>query len=227
MQNFDALRLPGAAERWDEVAARGEVPLLLIRHGRTAMNAERRFLGRLDVPLDEVGRQEAACVGARLRGLPRAGLYSSPLARAHQTAITLGDPEPVDDLMELNQGQLEGLDGPTARARFPDFFDGWAQDPADVRVPGGETLSECRARAVATLSAIAARHQPGPPVIIVSHQMVLATALLHTLGQPLARFRELQLGNCSVSVMAHSAAGLRVVSVDDRQHIRLAGSPDP
>lgn len=219
MQNFDGLRLPGVAERWQDVAERGEVPLLLVRHGRTALNAERRFLGRLDVPLDEVGEQQAASVQARLATLPRAGLYASPLSRAAQTARRLGEPVLIDGLMELDQGALEGLDGPTAYGRFPEFFAGWQRDPAEVRVPGGETLAECQARSIRTLHTIASAHTPGPPVVIVSHQMVLVSALLHALNQPLARFRELYLGNCSVSVVAFSAQRLRVVSIDDRTHI--------
>ena len=93
-------------------------------------------------PVGEIGGWDqvlAARLAARLRGVPRAALYASPLARARQTAEALGDPLTLDDqLMELHQGELEGLDGPTAFARFPEVFAAWMSDPASAVIPGGE-----------------------------------------------------------------------------------------
>ena len=193
---------------------------MICRHGRTAFNAERRFLGKLDVPLDPHGERESELLGARLRGMSRAALYASPLARAWQTALRIGAPEPHKCLQELDQGELEGQRAGDMLERFPDFFAAWAVNPENARVPGGETLGECRDRAVAGVTALAALHEPGPPVVIVSHQMVMATLVLTAKGLPLGDFREYTHKNTAISVLGWSPdSGLVVHRFNDDAHV--------
>lgn len=170
---------------WRTLAEAGRVPLLLIRHGRTAANASKRLAGRLDDPLDELGLAQAAALGRRLAELPRAGLYTSPLSRARQTAAALGRAEVIEALAEMDHGELEGVTGEVVRARYPEVLRAWASDPADAPIPGGETLRQCRDRTMAALDAIAARHRPGPPVLVVGHKMALGSVVLTARGQPL------------------------------------------
>ena len=229
MQTLRAdLPTPLNALDWGPVAALGQVPLLLVRHGQTLANVERRFVGRTDVPLDEEGRRQAARLAARLQGVPRAALYASPLARARQTAEALGDPLTLDDqLMELHQGELEGLDGPTAFARFPEVFAAWMSDPASAVIPGGEALSACQSRGVAALTRIAQAHPPGPPVIVVSHQLLIVTTLLAALRQPLTGLRKLTQSNTAVNLLGWSETeGLRVWVQNDRAHLEDPPAPD-
>jgi broad specificity phosphatase PhoE len=194
---------------WTHLQA-GAVNLWLVRHGRTAHNAERRFLGRTDPPLDDVGHRQARALAA-LMPTPTA-LWSSPLARARQTAAYLGEPTVHPDLAELDQGELEGLTGPEALARFPEFFAQWAADPAHAPVPGGETLASCQARALAALGAIARRHQPGDVVAIVAHQMVIASATAALAGAPLSRWRSFTVDHVSVTALAHHGGRLRSIA---------------
>ena len=222
MQTLRAeLPTPSDALDWGPVAARGQVPLMLVRHGQTRANVERRFVGRTDVPLDDEGHRQAARLAARLQAVPRAALYASPLARARQTAEALGEPPTLDEaLMELHQGELEGLDGPTAFARFPEVFAAWMSDPASAVIPGGEALTACQSRGVAALTRIAQAHRPGPPVIVVSHQLLIVTTLLAALGQPLNGLRKLSQSNTAVNLLGWSEAeGLRVWVQNDRAHL--------
>ena len=222
MQTLRAdLSTPKDALDWGPVAASGQVPLLLVRHGQTRANVERRFVGRTDVPLDEEGHQQAARLAARLQGVPLAALYASPLSRARQTAEAIKHPITLDDqLMELHQGALEGLDGPTAFARFPEVFSAWMSDPASAVIPGGEALLACQSRGVAALTRIAQAHRPGPPVIVVSHQLLIVTTLLAALGQPLVGLRKLTQSNTAVNLLGWSEAeGLRVWVQNDRAHL--------
>ncbi|MCB9764093.1 MAG: histidine phosphatase family protein [Alphaproteobacteria bacterium] len=212
--------MPVPERRWRDLVSRGEVPLLLVRHGQTAYNQQRRFVGRTDIPLDEDGLHQARRLGERLTGLPRAALYSSPLLRARQTAAALGSPVVVTGLEELDQGELEGLHGQEAFQRYPAFFERWAADPADVRVPGGETLRECQARSLAALADLAHRHEPQLPVVVVAHQMVLASVVLHAVGLPLRFLRLVKQGNTALNLLGwHPARGLRVYRLNDTGHL--------
>ncbi len=202
-----------------EIADRGLVPLVICRHGRTRYNLERRFLGRLDIPLDRLGRREAATLGTRLGGLDRAALYSSPLARAWQTAECIGPPVAVDHLQELDQGLLEGHTGDQMVRKYPEFFRQWALDPELARVPGGETMGECRDRAVTAVCALAARHGPGRPLVLVTHQMVMAGLVLTAIDLPLRFFRKVSHHNVAISVLGWSeAGGLELFRLNDWDH---------
>ena len=174
------------------------VAVYLIRHGQTAYNRDRRFLGCTDEPLDEVGHQQARDLAAWFVH-PLAGVYSSPLSRASQTAGYLGRPvEVVKGLRELHQGHLEGLHADEAIRRFPDFFSRWVSDPEEARVPGGETLAEVSARAMSALCGVVAAHQAGEAIAVVSHQMVIAAVSCQVLGVPLRQWRSHTVGNAAV-----------------------------
>ncbi|MEZ5216410.1 MAG: histidine phosphatase family protein [Ilumatobacteraceae bacterium] len=108
--------------------------LIVVRHGRTEINAEGRLQGRTDLGLDEVGQAQAAKVGALLHGVDR--VVASPLRRAQETAAAIGLPVETDDRwIEYDYGELEGLrvaDVP------PEVWTGWRTDP-DYAPPGGES----------------------------------------------------------------------------------------
>lgn len=168
--------------------------LILVRHGRTEWNAQRRFLGRTDLPLDDVGRAQAV---ERARDLPWTldAVYSSTLRRASETAEAFGEPVVVEGLEELDQGELEGLEATEAIERWPAFFSAWVEDPTHLRPPGSsETLGIVQRRALAAVGRIAERH-PGGTVAVVSHQLVLAALRCAAHEQPLATWRSHRLDN--------------------------------
>ena len=206
---------------WQAIADEGRLPLLLVRHGQTAWNVEQRFLGRADIPLDAPGIAQAERLAVHLAGVPARAVATSPLRRARATADILarGRTLTVEDepaLVELDQGELEGKRAQDVLVPHAAFFEAWRSDPADVRVPGGETLRECQARSVAALTAIAERHEPGSPVLVVTHQMVIASLVLGVLGRPLGQFRDVKLTNTAVTVLAY----------DGRFHVECVGACD-
>jgi len=187
---------------WSGPVGRGAVVVALVRHGRTAWNRERRFLGHTDLPLDDQGMAEVQALAGAL-GRPFARVYSSPLARAWQTATAL-HPEPVrvDDLRELSHGDLEGLRATEAMRRWPDFFARWADDPCVTEVPGGESLGACRDRSLAALTRIAEAHRPGTLVAAVTHQLVIAGLTCTLAGHDLRRWTAHGIGNARMSLVA-------------------------
>jgi len=179
--------------------------MAMIRHGQCAWNAERRFVGKTDVPLDEVGRAQARFLADHLpRGFD--AVYSSPLKRAMQTADALTPPASrvVGTLAELDQGELEGLAPDVAFERFPAFFAAWKRDPSSMPCPGGESLQACQDRALASLEHIRQQHSGGQLVAVVSHQIVMSAITLSVVGERLGSWKQHFVGNTALTVLSWS-----------------------
>jgi broad specificity phosphatase PhoE len=151
--------------------------LLLVRHGRTAENASRRLLGRLDVPLDDLGRRQAEALGRhpRLHAAPR--VISSPLQRAVETASALGPPVEVDDRWtELDYGKFDGMSVEAAA----DLWRLWGRD-LHLAPEGGESLAEMGKRVRAACEDVwpEAAEQD---VVVVTHVSPIKAAVAWALG---------------------------------------------
>jgi len=142
--------------------------LVLVRHGRTAWNGE-RFLGRVDVPLDGVGREQAARLVHRLAGRPVNAIVTSPLRRARDTAAPLAaargvGPFEAPELVELDcgalQGKLKWAHGKLAK-----------RDP-DEPFPGGESLAAAHARATRISERLRSDVAGGRAVVLVAHYVI-------------------------------------------------------
>jgi broad specificity phosphatase PhoE len=153
--------------------------LLLVRHGETAPNVERRFLGRADPPLTERGQEQARAVAA---GLPRPDrVIASPLRRAVATAETFGLAVETDARwIELDYGELDGqllTDVPA------DTWTQWRGD-ASFAPPGGESLAALGDR-VRTACAELAPGATDEVVVVVSHVSPIKAALAWALDVPI------------------------------------------
>ncbi|MFK0294114.1 histidine phosphatase family protein [Streptomyces sp. NPDC090442] len=166
---------------------------LLVRHGETIWHAENRYAGRTDVPLTDLGREQARTLAHWATTAHLTAIWSSPLARARLTAAPTADacdlPLHVDErLYELDFGQGEGLTRDEMRGRFPHHLAAFLTDPADHHLPGGEHPRHAAERAAACLADIA-RDQPHGRILIVAHSTLLRLLLCHLLGIPLAAYR--------------------------------------
>mgnify|MGYP001250661479 CR=1 FL=1 len=216
---------------WQRLRDNREISVLLIRHGQTEWNKERRFLGRTDIPLDDTGRTQAAKLAESIEHIPLAAIYSSPLTRAWGTAEAIAKERSrtitaVDALTELNQGDLEGRFGIHLEQDFPDFFAAWQTDPTHVRIPGGETLAECSDRAIRGFLSIMARHEPGEPIAIVSHKVAISAILCHALGQPIRANMAIQQHNTAVNLLGFKDGTIQAYRVNDAQHLGFEFSPE-
>ena len=153
--------------------------LILVRHGRTALNASGRLQGRIDEPLDDVGELQAKAVAARVERIgPVDELIASPLRRAQQTAEAFGMPFAIDDRwIELGYGVFDGM--PTGDVPS-DVWRSWREDPS-FEPEGGEslaTLDERVRRACADVAERAVDHT----VVVVSHVSPIKAAVGWALG---------------------------------------------
>ena len=176
--------------------------LLLVRHGETDWNRERRFQGHADPPLNETGREQARALAEQLAGDAIAAVYTSDLRRARETAEIVAaklDAEIVAlrELREIDVGSWQGLSWPEIEEQDPDGVERWRRDGHGWH--GGETYEELGARIVAALSGIVARH-PGERVVVVGHGGTVRATRAFVDGVSVAesRRRSAPIGNCEV-----------------------------
>ncbi|TVT55787.1 bifunctional RNase H/acid phosphatase [Amycolatopsis rhizosphaerae] len=185
--------------------------MLLVRHGQTELSVDRRYSGRRDVLLTELGRQQAAAVAKRLAGMAGvvvdgepAPILSSPLSRAKQTAQAVADAvggrvETHPLLVETDFGEWEGLTFAEASQRDPELHARWIRD-LTVAAPGGESFARVEQR-VARLRDELVETYAGRTIVVVSHVTPIKSLLRLALDAgPSVLFR-LHLDLASLSIV--------------------------
>ncbi|MEW5945672.1 MAG: histidine phosphatase family protein [bacterium] len=173
--------------------------LYFVRHGETDLNRQQRCQGRLDYPLNDVGREQAAAAAAMLAEARVDRIYSSPLRRALEGAEMIarlkGLPvETRDWLAEIDHGELEGLNIEEADRRRPGLLRAWAERPESVDFPGGESLERVGDRAAAGLAEVLDA-DCGACVALCTHQVVAGAARCLLEDLPLSRVWSHKLKN--------------------------------
>jgi probable phosphoglycerate mutase len=196
--------------------------LILVRHGSTIHSADRRFSGRNDLPLNDVGEAQVAALAARSYGCV-AAIVSSPLRRAVQTAEAIAAPidrpvEILDGLVETDFGAWEGLTPAEVEAAYPDELRAWPGSP-DAAPPGGESFAAVAHRVERARAAIVAAH-PGETVVVVSHVTPIKSLVRLALDAPPVALFRLHLDPASVSTIDYSAGRPSVRLVNDTSHLR-------
>lgn len=197
--------------------------LVLVRHGVTDWNREGRFQGHLDPPLSDAGRHEAGLVAARLAtadGLRPTRIVASTLARAFETARTIGEAvgvevEPDTRLMEIGQGDWEGLTTAELEASDPARYAEWRAAAGVRQPPGGETIAHVAERASQVLDEVA--HDSAGTTCLVSHGgtlRVIAGELLELGVSP-----ALDVDNASVSVVSRRGGTWHLERWNDTLHL--------
>lgn len=197
--------------------------LIVVRHGETAWNAERRYQGHLPIPLNQRGREQALCAGQRLAKLTIDHLYASDIARAWETATIIGEqlgltPEPLIDLREINDGDWAGHTPEELHDLFPDHMQLIKLNPDSTQRLNGESYAELQQRMAKAFEHFAANHR-GQTVVAVSHGGAIRALVCHLLAAPLRHFGRLWLDNGAfVEIVAHGDEW-RVLRVNDAAHL--------
>jgi broad specificity phosphatase PhoE/ribonuclease HI len=182
----------------------GPTRLLLLRHGQTALSRQRRYSGRGNPELTDVGRRQAADAARYLSGKGGiSAVVTSPLRRAYDTAEAaagaLGLPVQVDDdLIETDFGEWEGLTFLEAAQRQPDLHGRWLRDTS-LPAPGGESFDEVAHRVQRARDRIVADHGDST-VLVVSHVTPIKTLLRLALGAGASILHRLHLDLASLSI---------------------------
>lgn len=192
--------------------------LILLRHGQTTANAQSLLQGRIDLPLDETGRLQAAQCGAHLREcFPGARVVSSPLLRARETAEYVSDSITVDDrFIELDYGSWDGM----ALTEVPQSeWARWRTEPT-FRPPGGETLVELDARVRPALEELLDEARHGH-VIVVSHVSPIKSAITWALGVGPDTTWRCHLDRASICRITVGPRGPSLTSMNETAHLTL------
>lgn len=218
-------------------APAGATTILLIRHGETAWNAERRLQGHLDIALNDEGQRQATALGVALAPERIDRIVASDLLRARQTAEAIAEArnehlggrgaalkvEQDRALRERCYGGFEGLLYSEIAARFPLQFAAWQARHVDAEVPHGanrgETFRQFFDRVSGALKRLAAGH-PGKTLALVAHGGVLECAYREALGLPLETPRDFKVHNASINRFVLEEGRLRLVSWGEVEHLR-------
>ena len=206
--------------------------LVLLRHGRTAWNAERRAQGHADVELDDLGHAQAAVAGPWVAATySPSALWSSDLARARQTAAHVeketGLTAVLDArLREYSVGERTGLTMAEFAEAWPEEHAAWV-DGRRTFVVGAESTAEVTARIVPALRELLASVAPGETAVGVTHGAALTTALVALLGwdEPMAGSLR-GLDNCAVAVLQETGPDtpLRLVAYNATPDFASSGA---
>jgi broad specificity phosphatase PhoE len=176
--------------------------LLLVRHGETAWNAERRFQGHADPPLNDVGRAQARALADELAAESVDAVYTSDLRRARETAAIVAERLGIEavarpELREIDVGDWQGLTWEEIDQRHPEGRRRW--DAEGHGWEGGETHEELGERVVGALREIVAAHPRGR-VLVVGHGGTIRSVRAHVEGRSVAESRRETpaIGNCEV-----------------------------
>ncbi|NJN01199.1 MAG: histidine phosphatase family protein [Leptolyngbyaceae cyanobacterium RM1_1_2] len=186
--------------------------LLLVRHGETEWNRQKRFQGQIDVPLNENGHGQAQKVAELLKPVKIDAAVSSPLLRPQETAAAILKHHPQitlkfeDRLKEIGHGDWEGKLEAEIEAGYPGLLNQWQDAPATVQMPGdgGENLAQVWQRAIAGWQKIVADYSdtPAPVTVMVSaHDAVNKAILCHVVGLGPEHFWCFKQGNGALSVI--------------------------
>ncbi|GCE37051.1 Phosphoglycerate mutase family [Rhodococcus wratislaviensis] len=198
--------------------------MLLLRHGQTALSVDRRYSGRGNPALTEIGQAQANGAASRFAGNDGiAAVVSSPLGRAQQTAAAaakvLGLPVTVHEgLTETDFGEWEGLTFREAADRDPELHRKWLSDTS-VRPPAGESFDEVRERIVKVRDDLTATYG-GSTILVVTHVTPIKTLLQLALDAGPSLLYRLHLDLASLSIAEfYPDGGSSVRLVNDTSHL--------
>jgi len=187
--------------------------LILVRHGRTALNAQGRLQGRSDHPLDDLGLQQAREAVTAIGPVDR--VIASPLQRAQETAAQFGMPVETDHRwVEYHYGSLEGTlitDVP------PDIWELWKTD-GSYAPPGGESYDELHARVLGACDELVGEIRT-KRVVVVSHVSPIKAAIGWVLGLPPTAGRRYHLDVASISRISYGTHGPVLRSYNETWHL--------
>ena len=160
--------------------------LVLWRHGQTLWNADNRHQGQIDIPLNDVGREQARHAAQTLIAMKPTHVIASDLERALETGQILADLAGIklstdERLRETFAGEWQGMTRDEIVAKYPEDYEAWGGD-SEIRPGGGETRWEVSQRVVTAIEDALLNIPDGGTLVVASHGGALRSALGRLLG---------------------------------------------
>lgn len=197
--------------------------LIIIRHGKTYWNNERRYQGHVNIELSPEGIAQAKELQKRLASSKIDAIYSSDSSRAFRTAEIIAEPHglkviPTLGLKEINFGVWEGLTYDEILRDYPEELKIWQESPQDLRIKNGETFTFIRDRAVTAVKEILQEY-PGGTVAFVSHGGTIAALICGLLEQPLSMMWKYRQNNTAVNILIKNGNKYEIELLNDTSHL--------
>jgi len=201
--------------------------IFLVRHGETKWNVKEVFRGQIDIELNETGMQQAGLLAEYLSNIKIDAIYSSALKRALTTAEKIASFHNIKvvttpGLMDLNFGEWQGLPRQEVKNRYEELYNKWISHPEQVKIPGGESLSEIRTRATGLVKQVIAQYKGN--VILVSHRVVNQVLICALLGLDNSHFWNLELSTCGLTIFARKNGRFILTRHNDTSFLRPEGN---
>ncbi|MDE2965906.1 MAG: histidine phosphatase family protein [Chloroflexota bacterium] len=198
--------------------------IIILRHVESEANRAGVGLGRTDSPPTELGLEQLRLTVDTLHEEPITRVLTSPLSRARKLAEAIGEAHGVeaiatDGLIELDVGELEGLEWPIVRKRFAEFLGQWrGNDSVRAPMPGGESLMAVLERARPLFDELVADPSEGTG-LIVTHNFVVKMLVVHALQMPPSEWRRIDTGLAGLTTFRIADGVPAVVRLNDRHHL--------
>ena len=197
------------------------IEILLVRHGQTEWNIQKKVMGDLPIPLNRVGRLQARDLSKKLKGIPLTACYTSPVKRALETAaiILKGRSVPLIKepcVAEIDYGEWQGRSFREIphEPQFVTYF----TRPSRSLPPKGESMRQVQRRTIAFIERLRRRHKEGR-LLVVSHADVIKAMIVNYLGLPLEELHRIRIDNGSMSLLWFDGKLERVLSINSHNHI--------
>ena len=193
--------------------------VFLIRHGKIqTQDNEKRYVGQIDLPLDEEGIRQAVCLQKKLACEDISAIYCSDLSRTRKTAEIITADRSIriierEDLREISMGEWEGCALAEIERRLPAEFKARGEDIANYRVAGGESFAECGKRVAAAFDDILESSIGN--IIIVGHAGVNRLILCHVLGIPVNDLFRINQSYGCLNIIKCIDSGFQVDSINN------------
>jgi probable phosphoglycerate mutase len=196
--------------------------ILFIRHGQTDWNAERRWQGHLDIPLNEIGQQQATAVAHRLAHWPIQAIISSDLRRSAETAQIIAQRHNLQPLYdtawrERNVGDFSGLTTSDIAEKYPEE---WAKRHNAIwEMPNAETHDALRERARCAFEQVRTTYN-GQTVAVVTHGAILHALMAQIMGINQEWYGRFSIGgNTGLSIVEDRDGRIVVTRLNDTAHL--------
>jgi broad specificity phosphatase PhoE len=203
--------------------------ILLIRHGNTKFNKEKIFRGHTDIPLDDVGMDQAEKTGKLLSDIKISSIYCSPLSRAVQTAEKISGHQKQQvriieekGFLDLSFGDWEGKSFKEAQEKYPDIYNTWVRTPHLTNIPDGETLAQAKERSWKALTGIVEKYKEKDGLqifAVVSHRVINKLLINSILGLDESKFWQIKQDPCCINIFEYQYENYFVSKINHSSHI--------
>lgn len=197
----------------------------LVRHGRIQLpDNQRRFIGQVDLPLNEEGIRQAYLLQQIFDKVHIDAIFCSDLTRSYQMAEIIAANKDIlitawRGFREISVGEWEGCTFADIAQRFPDEFKARGADIANYRIPGGESFVECATRVVAAFDEML--EAANGDILLSGHAGVNRLLLCHILGMPISNLFRIDQDYAGINVIKCAKSEYHVKTLNASNHLTI------